>query len=100
MRIKIDIPKGQIESFCRRYGVHRLVVLGPALREDLRQEGDIDILIDFEPGVRVGFVTFLRIQEELSRMLGRKVDLNTRGFLSPYFREEVVRGAEVIYEQT
>ncbi len=100
MRIKIDIPKGQIESFCRRYGIRRQAVFGSALREDFRQESDIDILVDFEPGVRVGFVTFLRIQEELSRLLGRKVDLNTRGFLSPYFREEVIRGAEVIYEQT
>ena len=56
-------------------------------------------LVEFDPGKTPGFA-FFGIQEELSNMLGRKVDLNTKGFLSRYFRDQVLAEAEVQYEQT
>ena len=40
---------------------------------------------------------FFTMQEELTKIFGRKVDLNTVGFLSKYFRDEVVREAKVEY---
>jgi len=57
----------------------------------------VDVLVQFEPGATPGF-GFFGIQEELSVLLGRKVDLNTPGFLSKYFREDVMREAEVLYD--
>ncbi len=55
------------------------------------------MLVQFEPGATPGF-GFFSMQEELSALLGRKVDLHTPGFLSKYFREEVLREAEVLYD--
>jgi hypothetical protein len=40
------------------------------------------------------------MEEELSELLGRKVDLNTPAFLSPYFRQEVLKEAEALYVAT
>jgi hypothetical protein len=54
-------------------------------------------LVEFEPGERVG-LRFFALEQELSQLLGRKVDLNTPGFLSKDFREEVQLHAEVIYD--
>lgn len=93
----IDIPRDELASLCRRHGVRRLSLFGSILRDDFRPESDIDMLVEFEPGTQVGLRLFT-IEQELSNLLGRKVDLNTRGFLSPHFREDVVRQAEVQYD--
>jgi predicted nucleotidyltransferase len=57
------------------------------------------VLVEFEPGARVGLIGLARMENELSDLLGRKVDLNTPGCLSPCFRDEVLREAEIVHEQ-
>jgi len=57
------------------------------------------VLVEFEPDVPVGFFKLATIQDELSALIGREVDLNTPGFLSPYFRNDVIRTAQVVYER-
>ena len=66
------------------------------VRDDFGPESDIDVLIEFQPGVRVG-LAFIRMQDELSEILGHKVDLNTPGSISRYFRDEVLDEAEELY---
>ncbi len=92
----IDIPKGKVAEFCRRHRIRRLALFGSILRKDFADHSDVDVLVEFEPGARVG-LRFFAIERELSEMLGRKVDLNTPGFLGKYYREEVLREAEVQY---
>jgi predicted nucleotidyltransferase len=67
------------------------------LRDDLRPESDFDLLVEFLPGRTPG-LAFFGLEEELSTLLGRRADLNTLGFLSPRFREEVLAEAEPIYD--
>lgn len=62
-------------------------------------ESDIDVLVEFKPGVRVG-LRFFEFERELSHLLGRRVDLDTSGFISKYFREQVLREAKKIYDAT
>lgn len=93
----IDIPKDKIAGFCRKHRIRRLSLFGSILRDDFGPDSDIDVLVEFEPGARTGFA-FFGMQDELSQILGRKVDLNTPGFLSKYFRDEVMREAEVQYD--
>lgn len=100
MRAKIEIPKAEIEAFSRRHRIRRLSLFGSVLRDDFTPESDVDVLVEFEPGTRVGLIGFAGMEIELSHLLKRKVDLNTPGFLSPYFRDEVLREAEAVYEQT
>ena len=91
------LPDEKIAEFCRRNHIRRLALFGSVLRDDFAPESDIDVLVEFEPGHRLGFA-FFTVQEELSRLLGRRVDLNTHQDLSRYFRDEVARTAVPIYE--
>ena len=93
---KISIPSERIAEFCVRHRVRRLALFGSVLREDFGAESDVDVLIEFEPGVRIGWDFFL-LQEELSGILGRKVDLNTRGFLREQVLDEALRDAVDVY---
>ena len=92
----IEIPRERIEGFCRANGIRRLALFGSVLRDDFRPDSDVDVLVEFQPGVRVG-LAFIRMQDELSAILGHKVDLNTPGSLSKYFRNEVLKEAEDLY---
>jgi uncharacterized protein len=96
---RIQIPRDEIAALCRTHHIRRLAFFGSVLRDDFTPESDVDVLVEFEPGARVGLIGFARIENELSELIGRKVDLNTVGFLSPYYREEVLREAETAYEQ-
>lgn len=96
MTPKIAIPQARIEEFCRRHHIRRLALFGSVLRDDFTPESDVDVLVEFEEGMTPGF-EFVSMQEELSEILGRKVDLNTAGFLSDYFRDEVMQEAQSLY---
>ena len=96
--IKVDLPKEKIADFCRRYHIRKLAVFGSALRKDFRPDSDLDVLVEFDPGHTPG-LAFFGMEQELSELLGRKVDLNTPQFLSPYFRDKVFAEAEVQYAE-
>jgi predicted nucleotidyltransferase len=97
MKARIEIPKEALADFCRRNHIRRLAFFGSVLRDDFTPESDVDVLVEFEPGARVG-LRFFGIERELSEILKHKVDLNTPGFLSKYFRDEVIAQAEVLYD--
>ena len=95
-RARVDLPDEAIAKFCRRHHIRKLSIFGSALRDDFRDESDVDVLVEFEPGQTPG-LAFFSMERELSELLGRNVDLNTLQFLSPYFRDEVLAEAEVEY---
>lgn len=99
MSARIPIPQEAIAAFCERHHIRKLALFGSVLRADFSPESDVDVLVEFESGHRVGLMTFVRMQYELSDLLGREVHLNTVGDLSPYFREDVIDRAEVQYER-
>ena len=87
-----------IAEFCRRHQIRKLALFGSVLRSDFKLDSDIDVLVEFQPGKRVGFFELYDLEQELSHLFGgRKVDLNTPQSLSKYFRQEVVAEAEVAY---
>lgn len=97
-KIKIRVPRKKLAEFCQRNHIRKLAFFGSVLRDDFGPQSDIDILVEFEEGKTPGFA-FFGMQEELSKILERKVDLNTPGFLNKYFREQVLREAKVEYVQ-
>ncbi|MEK6776674.1 MAG: nucleotidyltransferase family protein [bacterium] len=99
MSIKIDIPKAEIQEFCRRNQIRRLAVFGSVLRDDFTPESDVDVLVEFEPGARVGLIALAGMEIELSQLLGHKAEMHTAKGLNPHFRDEVLGLAEVQYEQ-
>ena len=95
-RLKIEIPREKLAKFCQRYHIRKLAFFGSVLRDDFSSNSDIDVLVEFEPG-HVPGLAFFAMQDELSEILGRKVDLNTTGFISKYFRDDVLRESRVEY---
>jgi predicted nucleotidyltransferase len=94
----IGLTPQQIRAFCQKYHIHRLAFFGSVLREDFGPHSDIDVLVEFEPEHIPGFDFFL-IEAELSRLMGRKVDLQTANFLSPEIRQSALSEAVTAYEQ-
>ncbi len=96
---RIPIDRQKISDFCRQHHIRRLALFGSVLRDDFRSNSDVDVLVEFEPDARVGFIGLGQMEIELSEMLNRKVDLRTPAELSRYFRQDVLRTAEVQYGQ-
>lgn len=93
----IHFSRDAIEDFCRRHGVKRLSLFGSVLRDDFRPDSDVDMLIEFHPGREPGMLGFGQMIIELSQIVGRPVDLRTPDDLSIYFRDEVLRTAELLH---
>jgi uncharacterized protein len=99
-RARIKLPRAEIAVFCRRHHIRKLALFGSVLRDDFRPDSDIDVLVEFEPGHIPGLIRLAGMELELSELFGgRKVDMNTPMCLSPYFRDEVLAEAEVLYVQ-
>ncbi len=96
----LGIPREKLAKFCEKNQIRKLSIFGSALRKDFRLESDLDVLVEFEADARVGLIRLAGIEIELSEILGRKVDLNTPGFLSKYFRDQVLSEAVVQYDAT
>jgi len=95
-RARINVPQDEIARFCLRHHIRRLAFFGSVLRPDFRPDSDVDVLVEFDPG-HVPGLAFFGMEDELSRILGRKVDLHTPQFLSRHFRDRVLRESEVQY---
>lgn len=93
----IQLPHEQIAVFCQANGIRRLALFGSILRDDFGPDSDVDMLVEFQPGVRVGYLAMARMARELSHLLGRTVDLRTPAELHRAFRDEVLREAVVEY---
>lgn len=92
----VPFAPGVIAALCRRRFITRLMLYGSILRDDFHAGSDVDVLVEFEPGKTPGF-EFIGIQDELSALLGREVDLGTPEGLSKYIKDRVMGEALVIY---
>ena len=101
MSLRMVAAKDNIAAFCRRRRIRKLAFFGSVLRDDFGPDSDVDVLVEFEPGARVGLFELHNMEQELSRYLGgRKVEINTPRSLSKYFRDDVLAEAQVQYAQT
>jgi len=97
MNARISIDRERLAAFCRRNAIRRLALFGSVLTDRFGPDSDVDVLVEFEPGHPVGLFEIAGMEQELTDMLGREVDLRTPNDLSPYFRDDVLRRAEVQY---
>jgi len=98
-KLAIEIPQDDLSEFCRRWHIRKLSLFGSILRNQLRPDSDVDVLVEFQPERRIGLIQMARIERELSALLGRKADLRTPADLSRYFRDDVLREAQVQYAE-
>ena len=96
-KLRDYISDEQMKSICSEYRIRKLSLFGSALRDELTADSDIDILVEFEKGKAPGLMGFCHIQNLLSDLIGRKVELHTPNDLSRYFRDDVVKNAVMQY---
>ena len=94
----LHIPHEAIVEFCKANQIRRLALFGSVLREDFSSSSDVDVLVEFDTDAQVGMIRLAALEMELSEILGRRVDLNTPGFLSKYYRERILSEAAVQYD--
>jgi hypothetical protein len=87
----------EIEEVCKRNRVKKLSIFGSALRDELGPESDIDLLVEFDPSARIGFLDLARTARELSEVYGRRVDLVLKSGLKSLIREEVLNESEIVF---
>jgi predicted nucleotidyltransferase len=98
---QLPIPHDRIRVFCQRHRIRRLALFGSALREEFGPDSDVDILVDFEEGAEPGLFELVGMQDELSALLGRQVDLVERKAVERsenYIRRRhILSTAETVY---
>lgn len=94
---KINIPADQIAEFCKRNHIVKLSLFGSVLRDDFSPESDVDVMVEFDPAHVPGLIRLAGMEIELSKILGRKADMNAPQDLSRYFRDKVLAQAKVQY---
>ena len=98
MHPSLNLDDATIARFCESHHIRRLALFGSQLKGTARPDSDIDLLVEFAPDARPTLFDLAQIEIELSQALGgRKVDVRTPQDLSRYFRDEVLRTAQVQY---
>lgn len=97
-KTQIVIPREKVADFCRQNHIRTLSLFGSVLRDDFRQDSDVDVLVEFEPDAPHSLFDLVRMQEELAGLLGHKVDLVEGAALrNPFRRYEIMRSQQVIF---
>ena len=99
--VRVDLPRDRLAAFCRRWSITEMALFGSVLRDDFRTDSDVDILVTFDPGSQWGLLDHAAMQDELSELLGRKVDLVTRRAVeassNSLRREAILASLEPVY---
>ncbi len=94
---RIVVSDTELAEICQRYHVRELALFGSVLRDDFRDDSDIDVLVEFEPDAPIGLFELVAMRRELADLIGRDVDLVEKAGLKQVIREPVLRSAETIY---
>lgn len=89
----------KITPILKSNGVEFAGVFGSFARGEEKENSDIDLVVRFSPQKRIGLFGFVGIQQDLSDILNRKVDLFTEDGIDKYIREEVAKDLKVLYGQ-
>ena len=99
----IQMPSQEIAAFCEHWQIAELALFGSVLRDDFGPESDIDVLVRFHPTATPTLLDLVRMEDELTRLLGRKADLveyaaveSSRNYIR---RRAVLQSAETIYAE-
>jgi uncharacterized protein len=92
---KLNFHTEQIISLCNRYHVKTLRVFGSVARDESGPESDIDLLATFSKPISL--LQMVRLERELSLVIGHKVDLLTSNSVSPYLRSQILKESRPVY---
>jgi len=94
--LALEVDRERLRVVCERYGVASLDVFGSVARGESRLDSDVDLLFVLKPDTRLGFRLF-DLEDELSALFGRRVDLVARTSINKYLREQILADAQPLY---
>lgn len=101
MPLKLSYDRVKIAEFCQRWKIRELSLFGSILRDDFRDDSDVDVLVTFEPNAEWGLLDHLTMQDELAALIGRKVDLVSRRAVerssNRIRRDAILNAAQVLH---
>lgn len=96
--VRIPISPDGIADFCRRWKITEFSLFGSVLRDDFRPDSDVDVLVVFDSAAIWSLLDLVTLQDELSRLFGRNVDLVEKsGLRNPFRRHEILRTRKPLY---
>jgi uncharacterized protein len=95
---RLHVTRDAIEAFCRKWNIVEFSLFGSVLREDFREDSDVDVLVVYGEPRQYGLERWFAIREEIEQLLGRKVDLIQKKLLkNPYSRANILKTHRVVY---
>jgi predicted nucleotidyltransferase len=84
----------KILSFMNLHGAEKIGVFGSYARNEAREDSDLDLIVWFKE--QKSLLGIIRIERELSELLGVKIDLLTEQAISPYLIDRIRKELKVI----
>ena len=72
----------------REFPLRRLALFGSVARDEASEQSDVDILVEVDPSIGIGFVT---LAERIESLIGHKVDLVSRRGIKPLLWKQIER---------
>ena len=91
--------KEKIAEICEKNDIVFLAIFGSTVRGEQKKTSDIDIAIEFGKNKQKTLFDLIHVENELTSVFRRKVDLGIFSSLSPYVVENVRKEMRVIYEK-
>jgi predicted nucleotidyltransferase len=89
----------KLAEICRKNDIVFMAIFGSFVRGEQNTRSDVDVAIEFDKSKRKSLFDLIRVEDELRRVLKRKVDLGIFSSLNPYIMENVRKEMRVIYEK-
>jgi uncharacterized protein len=100
IRDRLQVSEEAIVAFCQKWNIVEFALFGSVLRDDFREDSDIDVLVVYGEPRDYSYSSWMAIREEITEMFGRKVDLTEKKLLkNPYSRANILKTHRVVYEQ-
>jgi hypothetical protein len=98
---RLALDEAAVAAFCRRWSITELALFGSVLADDFGPQSDVDVLVTFAPGATWTLFDLAEMQDELSRLMGRDVDLVTRAAVEAsrnwVRRKAILESARLVY---
>jgi predicted nucleotidyltransferase len=95
---RLGVDREQVAALCKAVGVKRLQLFGSALTDKFRPDSDVDLLVEFKPGIVESLLDWGRVHMEFQELFGRDVDLvDPKMITNPYRRRHIMQNQLEIY---
>lgn len=98
MNPSLHLDREALAALCDKWRIRELSIFGSALREDFKEDSDVDFLVSFVPDAGWDLWDLVALREEMMHLVGREVDIVVKEALrNPYRRDAILNHREVVH---